>query len=75
MSQDTLGVGQRLNLSFWTGFIMGLAAPALILTAMTKRAPPLVHEALASDWRKVGEDMTTAIKKVRGNKVETQKAA
>jgi hypothetical protein len=75
MSQNSHGAGQRLNSSFWTGFFMGLAAPALILTAMTKRRSPSVQQTLANDWLHVGEDMGTAIKKVGSDIFATKKVA
>ena len=68
MNHDAYGEGQRLIPSFWTGFLMGLSAPALILVAMTKRDLPSVQKTLANDWHQIGEDMKVAIRKVAASK-------
>lgn len=71
MDQTKRGARQQLNSAFWTGFMMGLSAPALMLNAMCPQSPPKsVHDALADDWSRVGGDMRTAITKTRENKAK-----
>lgn len=62
MNQTSKGKGQRSN-PFLSGFIMGLAAPALLLTAPTVRPPLPISAVLAGDWQRIGGDLRTALKR------------
>lgn len=55
---------KSLASAFLTGLLMGMAAPALILTNTTPRAAPSISDALAGDWQRVGADMRAATQRI-----------
>jgi hypothetical protein len=66
MSQVDIAKQRSLG-PFFSGLVMGIAAPVMILSALVVRpvTGTSVQNALARDWIRVGSDMRMAIRKFR----------